>query len=359
MGSGSSKLPAKSAPSSKSKSDAATRAQKLKAWEASLQSESADTAESDVRKKSFSRPKPLVGPSLLVAGVTHIGPGDPPIKDENQDTFLLRESLGGVAGVFLGAVFDGHGNYGSVLSEFCRDWVAERLPKMLAEPGARRDPSTVLGRCFAACEDSVHNDADIGFRSKMSGTTATAVLLDGDQLFVACVGDSRAVLCSDGADGKLDCRRLTRDHRPELQDESERINRSGGETRPSNASAKGPMRVYLAGETYRDHGLDVPGPGLMLTRSLGDRIAKAAGCTAEPEVERVLITARDRFLVIGSDGVWDVLSDESVAEIVRQSMQDPATAADRILAESLGVWSARGGADNITVVVVVFQVAPD
>ena len=50
-------------------------------------------------------------------------------------------------------------------------------------------------------------------------------------------------------------------------------------------------------------------PGLLLSRALGDSLASSVGCIARPEVlHRRLRPNRDTFLVLASDGVWDVLT---------------------------------------------------
>merc|ERR1711924_300579 len=69
------------------------------------------------------------------------------------------------------------------------------------------------------------------------------------------------------------------------------------------------------------YGLDHPGPGLMLTRSMGDQIAHAAGCTHEPEVHSRDLTRDDSFLVIASDGVWDVLDNDSVCDTIHRRLR--------------------------------------
>ena len=45
-------------------------------------------------------------------------------------------------------------------------------------------------------------------------------------------------------------------------------------------------------------------PGLAMTRSFGDKAGIRAGTISEPEVKRLKIGAKDKFMVIASDGVW-------------------------------------------------------
>ena len=53
-----------------------------------------------------------------------------------------------------------------------------------------------------------------------------------------------------------------------------------------------------------------------MTRSMGDGVAHSVGVTAEPETMQFTLGLNDKFLVIASDGVWEFLSNEDVANIV-------------------------------------------
>ena len=57
-----------------------------------------------------------------------------------------------------------------------------------------------------------------------------------------------------------------------------------------------------------------------MSRSVGDVLAKKAGVVAEPEVTMFVFDPQDslhitpKFVVLASDGIWDVMSNEQVAE---------------------------------------------
>jgi len=70
----------------------------------------------------------------------------------------------------------------------------------------------------------------------------------------------------------------------------------------------GPSRVWLKNE-------DVP--GLAMSRSLGDYVAHSVGVIPDPELLYDELNGDDQFLVIASDGVWEFLSNEDVANITR------------------------------------------
>lgn len=60
-------------------------------------------------------------------------------------------------------------------------------------------------------------------------------------------------------------------------------------------------------------------PGLAMTRSIGDLVAKSVGVTAEPEIKWFgPLHEKDKAIVLGSDGLWDRLSNEDVATIINE-----------------------------------------
>ncbi|KAK9833258.1 hypothetical protein WJX81_000555 [Elliptochloris bilobata] len=156
------------------------------------------------------------------------------------------------------------------------------------------------------------------------GATALAALLHGGWLAVAGAGDCRAVLCRDGA-----AVALSRDQTAARADERERVAAAGGDVR------------------WRMDGWRVGAAGLQVTRSLGDADLKAAGVIAEPEVTLTELLPADAFVVLASDGLWDVVPDEDAVGLVLDTVKDPAMCARRLATEAL----TRGAGDNITVIV--------
>jgi serine/threonine protein phosphatase PrpC len=73
--------------------------------------------------------------------------------------------------------------------------------------------------------------------------------------------------------------------------------------------------------------------------------------TAEPEVVSLLLSSGDQFLILGTDGLWDVITDQEAVGLVQDTVKDPALCAKRLVQEAL----ARGSKDNVTAVVVFLQ----
>lgn len=93
--------------------------------------------------------------------------------------------------------------------------------------------------------------------------------------YISNLGDSRAVLYRVTAREKIAIE-LSYDHKPTRPDEKDRILKSGGkiEKLVHDGVPVGPFRVWI----------DEEGPGIAMTRSLGDLTAKKIGLMAEPEV---------------------------------------------------------------------------
>ncbi|KAH7295061.1 hypothetical protein KP509_27G030900 [Ceratopteris richardii] len=225
-------------------------------------------------------------------------------------------------------VFDGHG--GRDAAQFAK----EKLLKYIVQ-----DASFPVSVEKAVHEGFLNTDKAFAEACRMgncasSGTTAITVLILGREVFVANVGDCRAVLSRKGK--AVD---MSRDHKPWCKQERLRIEALGGYIHDG----------YLNGQ-------------LGVTRAIGDWHIdglKGAGCplSGEPEVRRFLLSEDDEFLIIGCDGLWDVLSSNLAVEFARKRLQqhnDPARCCRELVAEALH----RDSSDNLTVVIVCFQASP-
>mmetsp|Transcript_11494 Transcript_11494/g.13016 ORF Transcript_11494/g.13016 Transcript_11494/m.13016 type:complete len:131 (-) Transcript_11494:126-518(-) len=103
-------------------------------------------------------------------------------------------------------------------------------------------------------------------------------------LYVANVGDTRAVLSRNGVE-----ERLSVDHKASDKSEYDRVIQGGGVI----------MNERVGGT-------------LMLTRAFGDYALKDSGVIATPTIRKHFIRPFDRFVVVASDGVYDTMSDQDV-----------------------------------------------
>jgi len=266
-------------------------------------------------------------------------------KKANQDRYLTLPNFENDPAQSLFGVFDGHGASGEIVSQFLVHVLPQELSKELKSE-KKGDVSLALQRAFYHTSESLvdRESSNCAF----SGSTAVAVYIDGDSLYCANCGDSRAVLGSFTNEGGLVAVPLSHDHKPERADESRRILERNGRIEPCRGSAGepvGPLRVWLKRQNL---------PGLAMTRSFGDLVAASVGVIAEPDVIHHKLTESDRFIIIASDGVWEFISNEEAVEMVASCMS-PKEACQVLVDESTKRWKKEEDVvDDITAVVIFF-----
>lgn len=223
-------------------------------------------------------------------------------------------------------VFDGHG--GSDAASFVR----KNILKFIIEDS--HFSTSVDNAIKSAFVKADHALADAHGLDRSSGTTALTVLIFGRTMLVANAGDCRAVL---GRRGRAI--ELSRDHKPNCTIERLRIEKLGGIIYDG----------YLNGQ-------------LSVARALGDWHMKGPKgssypLSAEPELQVTILTEEDEFLIMGCDGLWDVMSSQCAVTIVRKELMlhnDPQRCSGVLVREAL----KRNTCDNLTVVVVCFSPEP-
>ena len=198
----------------------------------------------------------------------------------------------------LFGVYDGHGRAGEKVSEF----VIQNLPPVLAgeESRLRSDPAAVLREAYV----TVDRDLAATMDASVSGTTAVTCLVKDNHMMFANSGDSRATILRRKPDGAVGLIAIdtTVDQKPDTPSEMKRILQMGGHVTPAGANGS-PARVW--------HNLR----GLAMARSIGDHAAATIGVIAEPEITEYDVHPDDFCLIIASDGVWELLTSQQVAEI--------------------------------------------
>lgn len=272
---------------------------------------------------------------------------------ENQDSFCIKTQVQGNPNVHFFGVFDGHGQYGAQCSKFVKDRLVQIL---LDDPALVDDPVRAYNSAFVATNDELHS-SDID--DSMSGTTAITALVVGDTLYVANVGDSRAVLAVKEGN-RFVAEDLSLDQTPFRNDECERVKLCGARVLSVDQveGLKDP-RIQTWGDEETEGG-DPPRlwvqngmyPGTAFTRSVGDSTAEKIGVIAVPEVSEVHLTSNHPFFVIASDGIFEFLSSQTVVDMVSQCA-DPRDACSAIAGEAYKLWlEHENRTDDITIIIV-------
>eukprot|EP00931_Biecheleriopsis_adriatica_P064207 TRINITY_DN39020_c0_g1_i1.p1 TRINITY_DN39020_c0_g1~~TRINITY_DN39020_c0_g1_i1.p1 ORF type:complete len:388 (-),score=56.73 TRINITY_DN39020_c0_g1_i1:18-1160(-) len=272
---------------------------------------------------------------------------------ENQDAFVAAGDGTYGSEDFIG-VFDGHGEMGGHISNLARS----ALKKHFVDRSTHHsDPRSALASAYRRTQDQIVRE--VGEDAEHSGTTAISAYRNRDQLVVANVGDSRAVLGRCGTGYSQDSRaplramELSSDQKPSREDERRRILKEGGQVGQSLF----PVRNVLGGTSFVRMGpervMDSSGlGGLAMSRSLGDTCLHPY-VSSKPELHARRLDRRDKVLILGSDGVWDHVSSQEAVNIAARH-KDPNAAAREITGAARQRWAAETEgllSDDITAVV--------
>ena len=146
---------------------------------------------------------------------------------------------------------------------------------------------------------------------------------------------------------------MSNDHRPSLNIEKQRILSQKGRVEPildKTGKYLGPHRVWLQGQDI---------PGLAISRSIGDQIAHSIGVSEKPEVLRFDLKPEHKFVVIASDGVWEFLSSQEIAQIVQPFFykNNPEQAGNTIVRAAAKKWRQNDSVvDDITCITIFLEV---
>jgi protein phosphatase PTC1 len=231
-----------------------------------------------------------------------------------EDRYYCKDSFMGHPKQALFAIFDGHG--GKDASDYCSTHLESIFTSILKHTSSIEAAMLDL---FKNLDEKLNEDV----HALNFGTTACVAFIAIEQgervLYLANAGDSRAVI---GSNEKAE--RLTIDHKCTVEKECERIKKSGG------------VIIY-----------NRLGGNLAVSRSLGDFSLREMGLISVPYLNRRVLRSNDKWLVLASDGLFDVLSD---SEVVGEIWKDEGcgVAAKKLVSKAI----AKGSLDNISCIVV-------
>jgi len=199
---------------------------------------------------------------------------------------------------------------------------------------------SALYNAFISIDEELWAREEFASGNDSSGCTAVCALITPQFIAVANAGDSRAIIAKKGAEGEADIvRALSRDHKPTLDDERERIVRANG--------------VVQMGRVDGD---------LALSRSVGDfqykdknRKPEARKVTVVPEIEFHMRSEQDKLLCLACDGIWDVVSNEECNEEITAMVREGEKDVKLLCEELLEVCLGRQSRDNMTAVIVAMD----
>ncbi|WCJ42561.1 Protein phosphatase 2C family protein [Euphorbia peplus] len=239
---------------------------------------------------------------------------------------------GEISPVHFFGVYDGHG--GSQVANYCKGRMHEVIVEEFVQETIngfewQRRWKSVFSSGFEKADNEVLLEAP-----DMVGSTAVVAVLSGCQIIISNCGDSRAILCRGTRTIPL-----TVDQKPDRQDELLRIEGSGGRVINWNGA-----RVFGV---------------LAMSRAIGDRYLRP-WIIPVPEISFMARSDEDECLILASDGLWDVMTNEEVGDLARRLLKrsrrtmaigevSPAQAVADNLTE---IAYARNSSDNISIIVV-------
>ncbi|XP_019456466.1 PREDICTED: probable protein phosphatase 2C 39 isoform X2 [Lupinus angustifolius] len=217
----------------------------------------------------------------------------------------------------LFAIFDGHAGHN--VPNYLRSHLFDNI---LNEPDFWKEPTDAIKRAYDVTDSTILEKS--GELGRGGSTAVTAILINGQKLVVANIGDSRAVLCKNGV-----AKQISVDHEPTT--ESEDIKNRGG------------FVSRFPGDVPRVDGR------LAVSRAFGDKSLKKH-LSSEPYVTVEMIHDDAEFIILASDGLWKVMSNQEAVDTIRD-VKDARSSAKRLTEEALG----RKSTDDISCIVVKFQ----
>jgi len=218
-------------------------------------------------------------------------------------------------------IYDGHS--GKLAAEYARIHLHSNIfDELSSNQWTEANVMSALHRGYLRTNEEFNIIANKN--SINAGTTAASVIIWPNKIFIANVGDSEVVICRDGT-----ATLLTYSHLPDKKEEKERIMNLGG--------------IVVAYGTWRVNGL------LSVSRSIGDNgLDKLV--IADPFVAVEDRTSSDQFLIMATDGLWDVMKYQDACDFVRKNVSENGRdGASRALVEE-GI--RRKTTDNITALIV-------
>ena len=228
------------------------------------------------------------------------------------------------------SVYDGHGGY--KVSEYLKKNL--HVSVLDKYKNSVSDINTVLKNTFIETDKTID---DLSKKTHFNdGSTCTMCFIKNNTIYTANCGDSRATLCRD--DNTVV--ELSKDHKPNRKCEKDRIYKCGGFVE----------NVYGC---HRVNGM------LAVSRSFGDAKLKKY-VTAAPEIIEHEISSSDKYIVIATDGLWDVMTNKECINLTNKFLhenkkRDSKKYVFNTCKDLVDYAVEKGSTDNITCTIVLLK----
>uniref|UniRef100_A0ACD5V5C3 Uncharacterized protein n=1 Tax=Avena sativa TaxID=4498 RepID=A0ACD5V5C3_AVESA len=232
----------------------------------------------------------------------------------------------GAASTFVG-VYDGHG--GAEASRFISNHLSAHIVRLAQESGTVSED--VVRNAFSATEQGFLSLVRRTHLIKPSIAAIGSCCLVGviwrKTLYLANLGDSRAVVGCVTGSNKIVAEQLTRDHNASIEEVRQELR----SLHPDDSQI-----VVLKNGVWRIKGI------IQVSRSIGDAYLKQQEFALDPSITRFhlseplrrpvltsepsictrLLRPQDSFVIFASDGLWEHLTNQQAVEIVHSSPRE-------------------------------------
>lgn len=253
-----------------------------------------------------------------------------------EDDHTVSQAIPVMGDTSFFAVYDGHA--GATLSYLASTGV---LPSILAS--WENTGSDMSGEKIATAMYNGIIDFDINARISNpnlkslrdhSGSTLISTFVTPTEIIFANVGDSRAVLVRNNV-----AVFGTEDHKPQSPIETNRVLAAGGYIMMGRVCGNLAVSRALGDYVYKDR------PDLPPHEQKMSAAADLTVVTRDPD---------DQVLIIGCDGIWDVMTNEQATAFVLKAVRNGSSPVE-IAEKLIDVCLRRGSTDNMSVIIVLFD----
>ena len=234
-------------------------------------------------------------------------------RQSMEDTGVTIPNLTNDYKTSLFGIFDGHGGRDVV------KYIKDRIPEIIKKNINDLCP---IEKCFINSFNKIDEELKF-YDSEYTGSTATIVLIQDNKLYCANVGDSRAYIIYNNS-----IKQITVDHKCSVPEEAERIMNAGGKITKNRVQGQ-----------------------LVLSRSLGDLYVKKYGVSNLPDISVNKIDYNIKYVVIASDGIWDVIDEQTVLNMSKLRKK-----AEEFCKELVKLAIEKETKDNVSCIVISFEI---
>ena len=180
-----------------------------------------------------------------------------------------------------------------------------------------------------------------------ASSTGVTAFLRQNLLTIAHVGDSKACIAR-VIDNTIYPEWLTVDHKPNMPQELKRIEQAGG----SLAWLHGNKPYIRGGDFFQRQAAGEHPKQLNYSRAFGGKDLKKFGLSAEPDISHFELSSEDYLILLGSDGLWDVVNPRVACDIAIRARLEGKSSTQELVKYAISEMPRCGVRDNITAIAI-------